>query len=80
MARCCARALAWNMTATALPPCATGVDGRAEMPGYLLLAYAIFCAGPLGLAVSIAIRRRRVRRQIEAWTEKAQDETWPAPR
>lgn len=50
------------------------------MPGYLLLAYAIFCAGPLGLAVSIAIRRRRVRRQIEAWTEKAQDETWPAPR
>ncbi len=32
------------------------------MPVYLLLAYAIFCAGPLGLALAIAIRRRRIRR------------------
>ncbi len=35
------------------------------MPIYLLLAYTIFCVGPLGLAISIAIRRRRIRRQLQ---------------
>lgn len=42
------------------------------MSSYLLLAYVIFCGGPLALAVSIAVRRRRVEREIERLT--------PAPR
>ncbi len=33
------------------------------MSRYLLWAYLIFCAGPLGLAISIAIRRQRVRQE-----------------
>jgi len=36
------------------------------MPVYLLVAYVIFCATPLGLAFSIAVRRRKVEREIEA--------------
>lgn len=32
---------------------------------YLWAAYGIFCAVPLGLAVSLAVRRRRVQRQME---------------
>ncbi|GEM_PF-1138189 len=39
------------------------------MPSYLLLAYAIFCAGPLGLTLSIAIRRRRVRQELRTLTQ-----------
>ncbi|HNT74242.1 MAG TPA: hypothetical protein PKH77_04380 [Anaerolineae bacterium] len=35
------------------------------MPIDLLLAYVLFCVGPLGLAISIAIRRRRVRRLMQ---------------
>lgn len=36
------------------------------MSTYLLLAYVIFCGVPSGLALSITLRRRRVRRQIQA--------------
>ncbi len=35
------------------------------MPIYLLLAYAIFCVGPLGLAISILDRKQRVQRELE---------------
>ncbi len=35
------------------------------MLNYLGIAYAIFCIVPLGVALSIALRRRRVRRRIE---------------
>lgn len=38
------------------------------MPIYLILAYAIFCLAPVGLAISIAVRRRRVERDIERLT------------
>ncbi len=34
------------------------------MPIYLIIAYGIFCAVPLGLAISIAVRRRRVELRI----------------
>jgi len=34
------------------------------MPVYLLIAYIIFCVTPLGLAFSIAVRRRKVEREI----------------
>lgn len=36
------------------------------MPVYLLVAYIIFCVTPLGLAFSIAARRRKVEREIAA--------------
>ncbi|NBD35129.1 MAG: hypothetical protein GVY30_03920 [Chloroflexi bacterium] len=35
------------------------------MNSYLGIAYTIFCLVPLGLALSIALRRRRVARRIE---------------
>ncbi|MFP4395750.1 MAG: hypothetical protein ACLFTI_10860 [Anaerolineales bacterium] len=35
------------------------------MLSYLGIAYAIFCIVPLGMALSIALRRRRVRQRIE---------------
>jgi hypothetical protein len=31
---------------------------------YLWAAYGIFCAIPVGLAISLAVRRRRVQRQM----------------
>ncbi|MEJ5309308.1 MAG: hypothetical protein WHX52_06020 [Anaerolineae bacterium] len=40
------------------------------MPVYLLVAYIIFCVTPLGLAFSIAARRRKVEREIAALTKK----------
>ncbi len=33
------------------------------MPSYLIAAYVIFCAAPLGLALSIHIRRRKLSRE-----------------
>lgn len=36
------------------------------MNSYLVVAYAIFCLAPLGLAASIALRRRRVERKVAA--------------
>lgn len=36
------------------------------MPIYLFVAYIIFCVTPLGLAFSIAVRRRKVEREIAA--------------
>ncbi|MBN2003605.1 MAG: hypothetical protein JXA21_09640 [Anaerolineae bacterium] len=39
---------------------------------YLMLAYVIFCLGPLGLAVSIVARRRHVRRLIRDRVEVPQ--------
>lgn len=38
------------------------------MPIYLIVAYIIFCLTPLGLAFSIAARRRKVEREIAAFT------------
>ena len=35
---------------------------------YLILAYAIFCIVPVGLAMSIAVRRRRIERDIKRLT------------
>jgi hypothetical protein len=34
------------------------------MPIYLIVAYVIFCGAPLGLAISLVLRRRRVEREI----------------
>jgi hypothetical protein len=34
------------------------------MPIQLIIAYVIFCLTPLGLALSIAVRRRRVERAL----------------
>jgi hypothetical protein len=34
------------------------------MPIYLITAYVIFCGAPLALAISLALRRRRVEREI----------------
>jgi heme exporter protein CcmD len=39
------------------------------MLNYLGIAYVIFCIVPLGLALSIALRRQRVRRRIERLQE-----------
>ncbi len=36
------------------------------MPIYLVVAYVIFCLVPVGLAVSIAARRRKAEREIAA--------------
>ncbi len=36
------------------------------MPIYLVVAYIIFCLTPVGLAFSIAARRRKVEREIAA--------------
>ena len=36
------------------------------MPIYLVVAYIIFCMVPVGLALSIAARRRKVEREIAA--------------
>jgi hypothetical protein len=36
------------------------------MPIYLIVAYIIFCLVPVGLAFSIAVRRRKVEREISA--------------
>ena len=36
------------------------------MPIYLIIAYIVFILVPAGLAVSIAVRRRRVRKEIAA--------------
>jgi hypothetical protein len=38
------------------------------MPIYLSVAYIIFCLTPLGLAISMAARRRKVEREIAALT------------
>ena len=38
------------------------------MPVYLIAAYSIFTLVPLGLAISIAIRRRRVRKAMEKFS------------
>ncbi len=46
------------------------------MPSYLLIAYVVFVLFPLGLALSIVLRRRRVERQIAALRERI-DETLP---
>jgi len=35
------------------------------MPDHLTLAYVVFCVVPVGLAVSIGLRQRRVRRALE---------------
>lgn len=35
------------------------------MPIHLALAYVVFCVVPAGLAVSIGLRQRRVRRALE---------------
>jgi hypothetical protein len=40
------------------------------MPIYLTVAYVIFCAAPLGLAISLVLRRRRVEREIQALRER----------
>jgi hypothetical protein len=37
------------------------------MPIYVIVAYIIFCLTPLGLAVSIAARRRKIEREIAAF-------------
>ncbi len=37
---------------------------------YLIIAYGVFIVVPLGLALSIHVRRRRVERKIEALQEK----------
>jgi hypothetical protein len=34
------------------------------MPVHLGIAYAIFCLAPLGVALSLALRRRRVERAL----------------
>jgi hypothetical protein len=34
------------------------------MPAHLVAAYVIFCLTPFGLALSIAVRRRRVARAL----------------
>jgi hypothetical protein len=36
------------------------------MPIYLIVSYVIFCLTPVGLAFSIAARRRKVEREIAA--------------
>jgi len=36
------------------------------MPIYLIIAYVVFCAVPLGLALSITMRKRRVQKGIAA--------------
>ena len=38
------------------------------MPIYVIVAYIIFCVTPLGLAFSIAARRRKADREIAALT------------
>ena len=35
------------------------------MPIYVVVAYAIFCAVPLGLGIVTALRHRQVQREIE---------------
>ena len=35
------------------------------MPIYVIIAYVIFCAVPLGLGIGTALRRRQVLRGIE---------------
>ena len=40
------------------------------MPVYLIVAYGIFFAIPLGLGISIGVRRRRVEREIAALEAK----------
>jgi hypothetical protein len=35
------------------------------MPTHLVAAYVIFCLTPLGVALSVAARRRRVERALE---------------
>lgn len=37
---------------------------------HLILAYGVFCAVPLGLALSIALRRRRVERAIARYAAR----------
>jgi len=36
------------------------------MPIYLIVAYIVFCAVPLGLTLSITMRKRRVQKDIAA--------------
>ncbi len=40
------------------------------MPIYVILAYVIFCGVPVGVAISIAARRRRIAREIARWREE----------
>lgn len=36
------------------------------MPIYLVLAYIVFCTVPVGMALSIIMRKRRVQKEIVA--------------
>ena len=38
------------------------------MPIYVIVAYIVFCLIPLGLAFSIAARRRKVEREVAVFT------------
>ncbi len=43
------------------------------MPIYVTVSYAVFCVVPLGLALSIHLRRRRVVRDMRRLEERLSD-------
>jgi len=43
------------------------------MPIHLILAYTLFITLPLGLALSIGIRRRKMQKKLKRWTSNSED-------